>query len=296
MSEFTLETLGTQGQMQSETVSEHQFWFRFSSNNGAMELKTQFSSREDITPYLAEQLIGLYSTDAIPNEILGGRKAGLEQLEKFRANGYGKRNFVNAPTSGLSAYLRHGVLSITEVAIHVRKHAQGRERLEFLKQLAWREFFLLVLEQEGAGVLENLEDPKYPAVWSLEMPEDILNADTGLPCVDAWVEKLINTGYLHNHERLWFAAYLTHWRKTDWRAGFDFFREHLLDGDIASNALSWQWVASTFSSKPYFMNQQNIQKFSSDAHCSGCHAVCPFNRSYSELERQLFGADYGWSA
>jgi deoxyribodipyrimidine photo-lyase len=261
-----------------------------------MELQTQFSSREDMTAYLAVQLEGLYSTEAIPNEIRGGRRAALEQLETFQAVGYGKRNFIEASTSRLSAYLRHGVLTIAEVAEHVRTHAGGREKLEFLKQLAWREFFLLVLEQEGAGVLENLEAPKYATHWQLEMPSDILEARTGLPCVDTWVAKLIETGYLHNHERLWFAAYVTHWRKTHWKAGFDFFREYLLDGDIASNALSWQWVASTFSSKPYFMNQQNIQKYSSDAYCSSCRAVCPFRKSYPNLERELFGQDYGWSS
>jgi deoxyribodipyrimidine photo-lyase len=261
-----------------------------------MELQTQFSSREDMTAYLAVQLEGLYSTEAIPNEIRGGRRAALEQLETFQAVGYGKRNFIEASTSRLSAYLRHGVLTIAEVAEHVRTHAGGREKLEFLKQLSWHEFFLLVLEQEGAAVLENLEALKYATHWQLEMPSDILEARTGLPCVDTWVEKLIETGYLHNHERLWFAAYVTHWRKTHWKAGFDFFREYLLDGDIASNALSWQWVASTFSSKPYFMNQQNIQKYSSDAYCSSCRAVCPFRKSYPNLERELFGQDYGWSS
>jgi deoxyribodipyrimidine photo-lyase len=261
-----------------------------------MELKTQFSNREEMTAYLATQLEGLYATPAKPNALRGGRRAALEQLEKFKANGYGKRNFVQSNTSRLSAYLRHGVLSITEVAAHVRQHGHGREKLEFLKQLAWHEFFLLVLEQEGAGVLENLEAPKYATRWQSEMPEDILEAETGLPCVNTWVTKLIDTGYLHNHERLWFAAYVTHWRKTHWKAGFEFFREHLLDGDIASNALSWQWVASTFSSKPYFMNQQNIQTFSSDAYCSSCRAVCPFRKSYPDLERSLFGQDYGWSS
>ncbi len=282
--------------MIQETVNGHQVQSSNSSQNEVMELNTQFSSREDMTAYLAAQLEGLYSTEAIPNTMLGGRRAALEQLEKFKAQGYGKRNFVQSNTSRLSAYLRHGVLSIAEVAAHVREHGHGREKLEFLKQLAWHEFFLLVLEQEGIGVLENLEAPKYAAKWQSKMPNDILEAKTGLPCVDTWVEKLIDTGYLHNHERLWFAAYVTHWRKTHWKAGFDFFREHLLDGDIASNALSWQWVASTFSSKPYFMNQQNIQTFSSDAYCSSCHAVCPFRKSYPELEHSLFGQDHGWSS
>jgi deoxyribodipyrimidine photo-lyase len=261
-----------------------------------VNLKTQFSNRDEMTAYLAEQLQGLYSTDPVPSDSHGGRRAALELLENFKTDGYSRRNFVNATTSRLSAYLRHGVLSMVEVAEHVRQHGRGKERLEFLKQLTWREFFGLVLEQEGTAVLENLEEPKYPVRWRDELPDDVREAQTDLPCVDAWVERLVETGYMHNHERLWFAAYLVHWRGVHWKAGYSFFREHLLDGDIASNALSWQWVASTFSSKPYFMNQANIQKFSNDAYCSTCKAACPFRKSYEQLERDLFGGSYGWAS
>ncbi len=268
----------------------------FSLETEGVELQTNFENREDVTAYLAAQLDGLYSTDPIPNEKRGGRKAALEMLHAFNAAGYSRRNFVNAPTSRLSAYLRHGTVSITEVAQHIRQTAHGKERTEFLKQLAWHEFFCLVLEQEGEGVLENLEEPKYAVRWRETLPDDVREADTGLPCVDAWVKRLIDTGYMHNHERLWFAAYLTHWRKIHWKAGYAFFREHLLDGDIASNALSWQWVASTFSSKPYFMNQDNIQKYSNDAYCSTCTAKCPFRARYDQLERELFGGSFGWAS
>lgn len=260
-----------------------------------MELQTKFTSRQDITSYLETALSGLYTGAAKAPELLGGRKAALERLATFRAKNYGRRNHTNAPISKLSAYLRHGMLSIAEVAEHIRQNASGRERDEFLKQLTWREFFALVLEQEGEAVLSNLEPPKYPAKWQNTLPQDLENGKTGLPCVDAWVQKLVQTGYLHNHERLWFAAYTVHFRQTDWQAGFAFFRQHLLDGDIASNALSWQWVASTFSSKPYFMNKDNIQKFSGNQWCAGCQATCPFNKSYARLETELFGASFGWA-
>ncbi len=261
-----------------------------------MNLQTHFSNRAEITAYLAKQLDGLYSTEPSASELPGGRRAALEELAAFKADGYSRRNFVDANTSRLSAYLRHGVLSIIEVAEHVRRHGRGKERLEFLKQLSWREFFGLVLEQEGAAVLENLEAPKYAVRWRDHLPIDVREAKTGLPCVDAWVDRLVSTGYMHNHERLWFAAYLMHWRGVNWKAGYQFFREHLLDGDIASNALSWQWVASTFSNKPYFMNQANIQKYSGDAHCSSCEAACPFRKTYEQLERELFGGSYGWAS
>ena len=260
-----------------------------------MNLETNHPSREATTEYLAAALDGLYSTDATASDTDGSREAALELLGSFAARGYGRRNYADAPTSRLSAYLRHGQLSIAEVAAHVRQFASGREREEFLKQLTWREFFYLVLEQEGVGTLQNLEPPKYAVRWSAELPDDIRDGDTGLPCVDAWVERLVSDNYLHNHERLWFAAYVTHFRRVDWKAGWDFFREHLLDGDIASNALSWQWVASTFSHKPYFMNQENIAKYSSNRWCATCRVPCPFRKSYETLERDLFGSSRGWA-
>ena len=182
-------------------------------SNARVELQTNLQSREAITEHLKTALEGLYSTDAVASEIDGSREAALELLAAFAARGYGKRNFVDARTSRLSAYLRHGVLSVTEVAAHVKRHAAGRERDEFLKQLTWREFFNLVLEQEGAGTLQNLEPPKYAVRWQAELPDDIRNGETGLPCVDAWVTRLVTENYLHNHERLWFAAYATHFRR-----------------------------------------------------------------------------------
>ena len=78
-----------------------------------MELKQDFSSREALTTYLEVVLQGLYSGQARAPELHGGRKAALAQLEQFKAKNYGRRNHTDAPVSKLSAYLRHGILSIT---------------------------------------------------------------------------------------------------------------------------------------------------------------------------------------
>jgi deoxyribodipyrimidine photo-lyase len=70
-----------------------------------------------------------------------------------------------------------------------------------------------------------------------------------------------STGYLHNHERMWIAAYLVHFGKMHWRALADWTHYHFLDGDIAANHLSWQWVASNFSGKPYYFTSENIERY-----------------------------------
>jgi deoxyribodipyrimidine photo-lyase len=238
---------------------------------------------------LGAALAGLYSGAARLPARPGGRQAALSALRGYNGKDYLGRNDLRGHVSRLSMYLRHGMLSILEVAEYARGTMRGRDLSEFLRQLTWREFFLLVLAQEGEGALKNIEEPKLRVRWTDTLPDDVRAAQTGLPCADAWVTHLVQDGWMHNHERLWFAAYLIHWRRVDWRAGYRFFREHLLDGDIASNALSWQWVAGTFSAKPYFMNQANIEKYSAGRWCQGCTAQCPFLGEYSEIEARLFG-------
>ncbi|MEB3158104.1 MAG: FAD-binding domain-containing protein, partial [Synechococcus sp.] len=92
------------------------------------------------------------------------------------------------------------------------------------------------------------------------------------------------------HARMWMAAYVVHWRRVHWKAGAEWFLEHLLDGDPASNHLSWQWVASSFSHKPYFFNRDNLERYSNGQFCTTCSRAetCPFAGSYEQLEQQLF--------
>lgn len=94
-----------------------------------------------------------------------------------------------------------------------------------------------------------------------EVPDDIRRARTGIPVIDQAVRTLYATGYLHNHARLWLASYVVHLRKAHWRAGADWMIAHLLDGDLASNHLSWQWVAGTGSHKPYLFNASNVARY-----------------------------------
>ncbi|WP_424950398.1 FAD-binding domain-containing protein [Deinococcus sp.] len=248
---------------------------------------------EQLPDVLGQALAGLYSGEPRLPSRPGGRGAAVRALKAYTGKDYAARNDLRGQVSRLSMYLRHGMLSVTEVAEHARGRLRGRDLMEFLRQLTWREYFLLVLAQEGAGVLSNLEAPKSPVRWADALPDDVRSGVTGLPCADAWIGHLIRDGWMHNHERLWFAAYLVHFRRVDWRAGYRFFREHLLDGDVASNALSWQWVAGTFSQKPYFMNQKNIEKYSAGRWCGGCTMSCPFVGEYGQLEERLFGGPVG---
>jgi deoxyribodipyrimidine photo-lyase len=108
---------------------------------------------------------------------------------------------------------------------------------------------------------------------------DVAEAGTGVHAIDEAVRTLYRTGYLHNHARMWLASYLVHLRKIDWRAGARWMYAHLLDGDLASNTLSWQWVAGTWTGRPYLFDDGNVRPHAPDWAQPGG----PLDRDYDEL-------------
>ncbi len=221
----------------------------------------------------------------------GGRTHALRELHGYDAGKYGKtRNYTDAPVSRLSPYLRHGMVSSPEVRDHLRERYKGQPEVaaEYLKQLAWRDFFDKVLDWHGPALQDDVEPAKHRVPRRSPLPADIEAGATGLPCMDSILGDLFTDGYLHNHERLWLAAYVCHFRGIKWQEGARLFRQYLYDGDSASNSASWQWVESTFANKPYFMNQENVAHFSHDKWCSMCRVKCPFRASYEDLQVRLF--------
>lgn len=232
-------------------------------------------------------VLGVPNSGTLP----GGRCEALRRLNAYDPTDYGRtRNNLNAPVSRLSPYLRHGMLTTVEVRDYLTAtfSADPARMEEFMRQLAWRDFFEKVLAWHGSRLEEGLEPPKHSVARSARIPLDVLQGDTGLPCVNGMLQEMYSEGYLHNHARLWFTAYMCHFRGVRWQEGARLFRQYLLDGDIASNSCSWQWVEGTFASKPYFMNKENIARFSGGTWCNTCTAKCPFDSDYPTLQRRLF--------
>lgn len=263
------------------------------------DMRRDFASREELVTYLVEMFPEAAAVDDHVAATRGGRKAAeaaLAQAETGRH--YEKtRNFLDGAVSRLSPYLRHGVLSLAEVRDTAVTHSEGSP-YKFVNELAWRDYYQRVYAQIGRGIWEDREPYKtgYAAEeYAAELPDDVRQGVTGLACMDAFSQELAETGYLHNHARMWLAAYVVHWRRVRWQAGARWFLEHLLDGDPASNNLSWQWVASTFSHKPYFFNRDNLEKFSGGVYCRECPLAgsCPLDGSYESLERRLFPGQNG---
>jgi deoxyribodipyrimidine photo-lyase len=164
---------------------------------------------------------------------------------------------------------------------------------KLIQELAWRDYWQRLYVKLGSRIWQNQEEYKtgyLPADYTAKLPEDITTGTTGLVCIDSFSQELRTTGYLHNHIRMWLAAYIIHWRRVEWQAGAKWFLQHLLDGDPASNNMSWQWVASTFSHKPYFFNRENLQRYTKGVYCHQCPYLgkCDFEGSYEQIEQRLF--------
>ena len=205
------------------------------------------------------------------------RAAGLIALQSF-APAMGEfytasRNFDHGPgnhtaVSMLSPYLSRRLLTEPEV-VAAAISAHGYESAEkFVQEVIWRGYFKGWLErrpQVWRGYCDGLTTDLTALSLDRALRRDVQKAmegDTGVACFDAWVDELLNTGYLHNHARMWFASIWIFTLGLPWRLGADFFYRNLLDGDAASNTLGWRWVAGLHTrGKPYAAKAWNIATF-----------------------------------
>ncbi|WP_431284912.1 cryptochrome/photolyase family protein [Humitalea sp. 24SJ18S-53] len=167
----------------------------------------------------------------------------------------GARNIPAIPgTSGLSPHLRFGEISPRQVW-HAAREAGATGSHTFLKEVLWRDFAYHLLfnrpEMPEAPLAEKFAafpwqpNPKYLAAWQRGM--------TGYPIVDAGMRQLWATGWMHNRVRMIVASLLVKHLLQPWQDGQDWFWDTLVDGDLASNSASWQWVAGCGAdAAPYF--------------------------------------------
>ena len=178
----------------------------------------------------------------------GGEAAGRKRMQRFlsaAASTYaeGRNDLAGDVTSRLSPYLHIGCISANELVSRARGLA-GAEG--FIRQLAWRDFFLQLLAEHPSMSRQDLR----PGPPEQEPADDrILEAwtagRTGLPLVDAGMRQLLREGWMHNRARLVTASFLTRRAGVAWQEGARHFFHHLVDGDLANNAGNWQWVAGT---------------------------------------------------
>lgn len=192
-----------------------------------------------------------------------GERAARERMRSFIADGtlsrYDARRDVptGRTTSRLSQDLRFGLISIRELH-HRILEAAGDPACQFIKELAWREFYAAILFH-FPEVFETEFNPEFrdmPWPGTDESFERWSQGRTGFPIVDAGIRQLLATGFMHNRLRMITAMFLTKDLHCHWRLGERFFMRHLVDGESASNNGGWQWSAGTGAdAAPYFRVQ-----------------------------------------
>lgn len=185
----------------------------------------------------------------------------LDQVSRINAGRYARtRNFTDGGTR-ISPYLTRGLVTLPEVRDEIlARHTPGQAH-KFVFELAWREYWQREWTFLGDRIFSDVKREQHP-VSSRRIPRAVLDAETGVDAFDAAIHGLYDTGYMHNHERMWLAGLICNFGRTHWWQPAQWLYYHLLDGDPASNSLSWQWVAGTNSHKKYVPAQQNINKYS----------------------------------
>ena len=209
-------------------------------------------------------------TDFLPT-----RAEGLRRLAAFvplagRAYAEG-RNADHGPgqhsaVSQLSTYLRYRLVTEAEVCAAVLDRHSPAAAEKFVQEVLWRTYWKGWLELR-------------PAAWTRFVAERDAARDsiggglakalaaaeggtTGIDGFDDWAHELAETGYLHNHARMWFASIWIFTLGLPWTLGADFFLRHLMDADPASNTLSWRWVAGLQTAgKTYLATADNIARY-----------------------------------
>lgn len=166
--------------------------------------------------------------------------------------------------SQLSPYIRSRAVTEPELIRAVLTQHSPYAAEKFIQEVCWRTYWKGWLELHPGiwtsyqhslpTLLERYKDhPQYKSAVA---------GDTSSPALNAFARELIDTGYIHNHARMWFASIWIFTLELPWELGADFFFRHLLDGDPASNTLSWRWVAGLQTpGKTYVARATNIETY-----------------------------------
>ena len=172
----------------------------------------------------------------------------LKKIDKYQE----MRDYLSSDaTSGLSVDLRFGTISIRAV-LRVLFSLNDSKIEPFVRQLIFRDFYAYLLFHIPTLEIQNYKYD-FNGIEDGEKFRAFCEAKTGVPIVDAGVRELLETGQMHNRVRMVVASFFTKDLLLPWQWGERFFASHLLDYDLASNALSWQWSAGTgVDPQPYF--------------------------------------------
>lgn len=166
--------------------------------------------------------------------------------------------------SRLSPYLRYRLITEEEVVAAVLDRHSLAAAEKYVQEVLWRTYWKGWLEMRPSVWTRFLAGRnRWRDSWTDHAGlADAEGGRTGIDGFDHWARELVDTGYLHNHARMWFASIWIFTLRLPWELGADFFLRHLIDADAASNTLSWRWVAGLQTAgKSYLATRENIARF-----------------------------------
>lgn len=226
-----------------------------------------------MSPEKSDPIFRPFDTLADRHQMKPTRESALNVLSDFISRAghpYSLgRNFVAdknelSTVSKLSPYVRRRIITEHEIVSEVLKHHNLEEAHKFIQEILWRTYWKGWLEMRPAIWARFLQerDLQLSTFSDLSSISDAENGKTGIDGFDQWARELCETGYLHNHVRMWFASIWIFTLRLPWVLGADFFLRHLKDADPASNTLSWRWVAGLHTTgKTYLATRENISRY-----------------------------------
>ena len=236
-----------------------------------------------------EEFVGAHLTHLVDGPLVGspsfrgGQRAANRALSGFSVRRYARKRNEVFPVqargaSGLSPYIRHGLLQLREVWDAV-EGGPAEDVRKFRYELLWQEYarhwYARLGEQTRSALRQEPVDVQDGYGW-----------DRTLPCLDQAVTELETEGWIVNQTRMWLASDWSVRNRQMWTEGEDLFFRHLLDGSRAANRLGWQWTSGVGSSKPYVFSRWQVEK-RAHALCDGCP-----HRESCPLEERPFLPDF----
>ncbi|MBU3701144.1 MAG: deoxyribodipyrimidine photolyase [Acidimicrobiia bacterium] len=202
----------------------------------------------------------------------GTQVAADAALDAFDVTGYARtRNEVWPPArrgaSGLSPWIRHGLLTLPRV--HAAVDGPAEDRRKFRDELRWQEYARHLYARLGSATGAPLRRLPMSQLGPGDGSGVEAGWDRSMRCVGENLDELERDGWLVNQTRMWLASEWSVRRGVDWRAGEDLFFAHLLDGSRAANRLGWQWTIGAGTSKVYGFSRSQVRRRAPDL-CASC--------------------------
>ena len=171
------------------------------------------------------------------------------------------RNFIDGSVTRLSPYISRGMISTKFIFEKIlEKNIPFWKVEKFVQELCWRDYWQIIWKQKRHLINCDLKKTQED-VHNNSFSKALYENNCGITAIDESIKELYNTGYMHNHNRMYLASIACNIAKSHWLKPAKWMYYNLLDGDWGSNALSWQWVSGSNSNKKYFANQENINKY-----------------------------------